>query len=73
MEITPPFGLTRDELVLDPAAESSDLAHLLRWLSDDGSEAEVERILHGTVCLKAALPEASLADCLGTAIIWERG
>jgi hypothetical protein len=81
-----PFQLVENELVLDPAAiDNRSLAGCLDWLLHeahsaavrDGNtirfEAEAERILRSAVCLKTALPEASLAECLNTAIIWERG
>lgn len=75
MTIRIPFNMSRDELVPDPAAtDRADWRHELKWLISYAlDEAEVERVLCSTVLLKAAMPELPMWQCIGTAIIWERG
>jgi hypothetical protein len=64
-------------LVLDPGAQETTIEwelETLNRLRDDSHDydGEVERILRATVILFNA-KAGSIAECLGTAIIWERG
>jgi hypothetical protein len=64
-------------LVLDPGAQETTIEwelETLNRLRDDSRDydGEVERILRATVILFNA-KAGSIAECLGTAIIWERG
>lgn len=77
VEIQIPFGLTIDELVIDPAAKDSDLQHELEWLTQNDSPwmdrpAELYSIFRSTCALYGA-DAGTFAECLHTAIIWERG
>ncbi len=75
-----PWGLSLDELRLDPAAEDSHGAGSLLWLLQQPNEQdpdELRRVLYGAVSLSEHLDRigepASFGACLSTAIIWERG
>jgi hypothetical protein len=74
--ITIPFGLTTEELVLEPHTTGSDMyEELARLIApfDPMNEAELIRILTSAVLLKDANPHAGLGACLHTAVVWERG
>jgi hypothetical protein len=77
VSVTIPFNLTEAELVIDPAAKDSDLQTELEWLTEDDSPwmdrpAELDSIFRSTVALYQA-GAGTFAECLHTAIIWERG
>jgi hypothetical protein len=67
-----PFSLTREELRLETGTENSILGNELHWLAQNATPEELPRILTSAVLLHAdgGFP---IADCLHTAIVWERG
>jgi hypothetical protein len=77
VEIKIPFDLTTEELVIDPAAKDADLQKELEWLTLNdspwmGRPAELDSIFRSTCALYQA-DAGTFAECLRTAIIWERG
>jgi hypothetical protein len=72
VELNIPFGLTRDEIKLDPASRNSIISNELEWLTNNATEEELPRILLSAVILHE-VGGFHIADCLHTAIIWERG
>jgi hypothetical protein len=71
-----PFNLTPEELILEAHGEEQSVLDQLHWLkatSHPGLDGELDRVLTCTVLLRAANPDASLEDCVRTAIVWERG
>lgn len=74
-EITIPFNLEPHELVLDPATVERGFSSIIRsarFMSDEAGIEEIERVLTAAVCLFHA-GAGTIAECLDTAIIWERG
>jgi hypothetical protein len=67
-----PFDLTIGDLVVDPAAKASITSTELDWLYRNASDEELPRILKATALLFEA-NAGTIAECLHTAIIWERG
>jgi len=69
-----PFDLRPDELVPDPNARE-DLGDCLAWLSlNVTDDEECERIFRSAVVLfHAQRGRATFAECIGSAMIWERG
>jgi hypothetical protein len=67
-----PFNLTIGELVLDDAARDSGLGTELQWLFEQATVEELPRILLSAVLLFEA-GAGTIAECLHTGIIWERG
>jgi hypothetical protein len=74
MEVPLPYGFkSQEELISHTEPTDSDgLDRELHWLSDWGEEEELPRILTATVLLWHA-GHRPLAECLHTAIVWERG
>jgi hypothetical protein len=75
MQIPIPYGLTEDQLVLEPGSEQAELGDQLVWLVDEVSnEDEAEPIMRAAVLLYRHLEgKATFGACLETAIIWDRG
>jgi len=71
MEIRIPYEGDQP-LVLDPAAKKADLGTEVLWLFEAATEGELPRILTSAVCLFHA-EAGTIAECLRTAVIWERG
>lgn len=67
-----PYDMTLADLRLEEGSENSDLQEELEWLSTNATPEELPRILQTALILHnvASYP---IADCLNTAIIWERG
>lgn len=59
-------------LILDDAARNAKLGLELHWLWEHAEEHGVPRIITSTAILFAA-EVGTIAECLRTAIIWERG
>jgi hypothetical protein len=77
VEIKIPFDLGVEDLVIDPAAHDAMLQDELEWLTKDDSPwmdrpAELDSIFRSTCALYGA-GAGTFAECLRTAIIWERG
>jgi len=71
-----PYGLHANDLSIDPGSKdiSPGYIHgLLNELALRWSAEEVERVFASTVLLKSTCGDASLAQCLDTAMTWERG
>lgn len=72
VELHIPFDLGLEDVKLDPAAKNSILSNELEWLTNNATEEELPRILLSASILHEISGE-HVADCLHTAIIWERG
>lgn len=72
MEVSIPFGLTADELVLEPRVWPTTRRQVFEFFNT-ATDEETSRILTAAVLLQARNPEAWIFDCLSTAIVWERG
>jgi hypothetical protein len=82
IDIPIPFDLDREQLHLDPAAIGA-VDQPWEWLVYElthgkRNEEEMERIMRSFVILyhhlhRANQTAATMAECLDTAIIWERG
>src|SRR5262245_20060083 len=81
LPVTLPFGLGRDELVLEPEDQPRKLSESLAWLAreaeriesgESGLVGEHEAILRSAVLLYTA-GAGTLDRCLDTAIVWARG
>lgn len=73
VEVTIPYGLRREDLVLDSSSRGAvrTLSESLRILADEGV-AQPDDVLAATVLLFRA-GAGTLAQCLDTAIVWECG
>jgi hypothetical protein len=67
-----PFDLDVSELQLEKGTAHSSLSHELNWLTQNATEEELPRILTSALVLHQ-VRKFPIADCLHTAIIWERG
>jgi len=75
VNIKPPYNLTDTEVVVDKSSAHSEMTavQLMRWFMDSSvMEADLERVFRSTVLLRA-VTNAPFAECLDTALIWERG
>lgn len=71
-----PYHLTPIELHIEPGAEGSSNGNfgvLMQVLTDHYGEDEVRRIITATAILLEKFPHRTLAECLDTAMVWERG
>ena len=72
-----PFNLTTEQLVIESSAKDAELQTELEWLTQNDSPwmdrpAELDSIFRSTVALYQA-GAGTFAECLRTAIVWERG
>lgn len=72
MQISIPFNLTEEEVVLDPAAKGARLGIELEWLFENATEGELPLILTSAACLWEK-KQGTIAECLSSAIVWMRG
>ena len=67
-----PYNHTIEHLRLEEGTENSRLEDELDWLMHNATEEELPRILTAALILHS-VAEFPIADCISTAIIWERG
>jgi hypothetical protein len=69
-----PFGLVVSQLELDPTSVTGfrPVDEVLEILREEFSQEELKRVLTSAVLLMEA-NAGTLAQCLDTAIVWERG
>jgi hypothetical protein len=75
MKLAIPYGISREELVIH-SGPHTPANEALAWLIDSGGSGppgELKRIFLATIMLQYENPSASFDECLGTAIVWERG
>lgn len=71
-----PFNLTWDEVQLEPTNTRGvlrSLAYNLAWLDENEMSSDpesVELIFRSVAVLHHKFPEASIDECLQTAIVW---
>lgn len=74
MELSIPYGLKPEELLIDETSPKADWRKQLQWMVDEAEEGEVPRILRAAVEIYVYNNGfRTIGECLDTAIVWERG
>jgi len=68
-----PFGLTPSDVAIEETATLPDYRYLVHQLASEFGELELQRVITAAAALIQRHSHRKLADCLFTAMVWERG